>query len=52
MKDIDSIHTEEEYDATMTEVISLAKSNPAKGSSEYEKLIRLSMLIEEYDHKQ
>ena len=51
MKDIDLIHTDEEYNAIMTEVISLAKSNPAKGSSEYEKLMRLSVLIEKYDRK-
>ncbi len=51
MKDIHLIHTEEEYDNVMDEVLILAKKNPAEGTPEYEQLILLSMLIEEYDKK-
>jgi HTH-type transcriptional regulator/antitoxin HigA len=43
------IKTEEEYDKIMEEVLILAKNNPKPNTADYEKLMLLSLLIEEYD---
>ncbi len=51
MKNARLIHTEKEYDEIMHKVLALAKTNPGEETPEYEELILLSMLIEEYDRK-
>lgn len=45
------IKTEKEYDKIMEEILVLAKSNSKADTAEYEKLMLLSMLIEEYDKR-
>ena len=49
MNNIHLIKTEEEYDKIMKKILKIAKANPKLETSEYEKLMILSMLIEEYD---
>ena len=51
MNNIHLIKTEKEYDEVMSKVLALAKTNPPENSPEFEQLIILSMLIEEYDKK-
>jgi HTH-type transcriptional regulator/antitoxin HigA len=51
MNNIHLIKTEKEYDEVMNKVLSLARTNPPENSPEFEQLIILSMLIEEYDKK-
>lgn len=51
MNSIHLIKTEEEYDATMKKILTLAKTDPQENTPEYEQLAILSLLIEEYDRK-
>lgn len=49
MNNIHLIKTEEDYDKIMSRILKIAKTNPKPNSPEYEKLMILSLLIEEYD---
>ena len=51
MDNIHLVKTEEEYDEIMERILKIAKTDPKQDSKEYEELMILSMLIEEYDKK-